>query len=186
MHFLLTIPRDEMMITVTNLQFFQLRSCRAFTETISKQGRYPMPRDAQQAEIAKDLQCFARKFFQIAIYHVELLKSSVHAEEAMLFDQSQRRVDELQHPHIQRIQSGPVKSHCGSVINRIMYLMDLFRHLPQEYYLHISLFFYDIILNQLTYITFIQNQFLDRHALISQIREGKAETGQIRILTAHV
>lgn len=141
MHFLLTIPRDEMMITVTNLQFFQLRSCRAFTETISKQGRYPMPRDAQQAEIAKDLQCLARKFFQIAIYHVELLKSSVHAEEAMLFDQSQRRVDEFQHPHIQRIQSGPVKSHCKSAINRIMYLMDLFRHLLQEYYLHISLFF---------------------------------------------
>lgn len=143
-----------------------------------------MPRDAQQAEIAEDLQCLARKFFQVAVCHVELLKSSVHAEEAMLFDQPQRRVDELQHPYIQRIQGGPVKSYCGSARNGIVHSTDLFRHLPQECYL--SFFFYDFILNQLTYVTFIQNQFLDRHALVSQIREGKAETGQIRILTAHV
>jgi len=97
------IPLDEIMITVTNLQFFQLRSHCAFTETISRQSRYPMPRDTQQAEIAENLQCFTRKFFQVAVYYIELLKSSINAEEAMLFDQSQWRVDKLQHSHIQRI-----------------------------------------------------------------------------------
>ncbi|KYQ53054.1 hypothetical protein ALC60_07782 [Trachymyrmex zeteki] len=91
-----------------------------------------MPRDAQQAKIAEDLQCFTRKFFQIAVYYIKLLKSSVHAKKTVLFDQSQWRIDELKHSHIQWIQSGP---------------------------------------------------FLDRHALVSQIREGNAETGQIRILT---
>ena len=110
--FPLTISRDEILITVTNLQFFQLRSRRAFTKTISQQGRYPVPRDAQQAEIAEDLQCFTRKFFQIAVYYIKLLKSSVHAKKTVLFDQSQWRIDKFEYSHIQWIQSGPVESYC--------------------------------------------------------------------------
>ncbi|EZA50724.1 hypothetical protein X777_10774 [Ooceraea biroi] len=65
-----------------------------------------MTRDAQQAEITEDLQCFTREFFQIAVHHVELLKGPVHAEETVLLDQLQWRVDKFQYSHVQWIQSG--------------------------------------------------------------------------------
>lgn len=53
---------DEIVFTVTNLQFFQFCSRRAFTETISWQSRHPVAGDAQQAKIAENLQCFSWKF----------------------------------------------------------------------------------------------------------------------------
>lgn len=50
----------------------------------------------------------------------------------------------------------------------------------------LNLIFFSAESSQLTYVTFVQNQFLDRHALVAQIRESDAETRQIRVLAANV
>lgn len=44
---------------------------------------------------------------------MEFLKSPVYAEKAVLLDQSQRRIDKLQHSYVQWIQGGSVKSYYG-------------------------------------------------------------------------
>lgn len=56
---------------------------------------------------------------------MEFLESPVNSEKAVLLDQSQRRIDKLQHSHVQRIQGGPVKSYCA---NRESELINLSRH----------------------------------------------------------
>lgn len=38
----------------------------------------------------------------------------------------------------------------------------------------------------LTYVTLVQDEFLDRHALVAQIREGQAQAGEIGVLAANV
>jgi len=135
--------------------------------------------DAQQAEITEDLQCLARKFFQVTVHHVELLQGPIHPEEAVFFDQFQWRINKFQYPHVQWIQSGPVKSYyMKGMWMYVVYLFADFISSKCFNVINVMLCFSDAGSNLLlTYVTFVQNQFFNRHALVSQIREGKTETG---------
>ena len=72
---------------------------------------------AQDTEIPQNLQRLVRELFQDAVYHVQLLQRPVHAEKAVLLDQSERGVDELEYSNIEGIECGPVETSFEPTAN---------------------------------------------------------------------
>lgn len=96
--------------TVADLQFLDFRGSPTIGEAVTRHGDDPMTGDAEDAQIAENLQRLPRELLQRAVRHVELLERPVHPEETVLLDQSQRGVDEPQNSDIQGIKRRPVKT----------------------------------------------------------------------------